>query len=182
MSFQVTTTGLTELTAKLNGLPAALKTGMVGWVEAVSAHAAERSELLAPIKTGRLRHFLRPMPTVTGASEVKGGVEDLMAYAYTVHENVTPAGPKGLGAASQQQPSQPEGPVGGWYITRAVNYNVQHYEQELGRYVEAVLSGNRVSGKSTLPQTTFSQRGGMTGEQERLLQGVLGARDVGVTE
>ncbi len=144
MPVKVDVRGLAELKKKLESLSKSVEDATHDWVAEVSAHAAERSKLLAPILTGDLRAETKPMDIVRSGDTVTGGVESDVNYAAAVSHLVQPAGYKGLGPISRLQPAQPEGPVGGAFIERAVFHHLETYEQELARRVEGALAGTKL--------------------------------------
>lgn len=96
---------------------------------------AERSKAIAPILKGELRENIQPNP---GGPKKRGkkyhhAVVCNVPYAIKQHEQLTPAGPMKLGPVSSAQPSQPEGPVGGKFIERTVQY---HGPKSLSRLAE----------------------------------------------
>lgn len=97
-------------------------------------HAVQRMVVNTPIETGLLRANFLKVPARNGV----GGIENLSAYAFEVHEN--PHGKRyGQGPISRQQPPQPEGGVGPKFMSRVVDAHARQWETQLRDAVRAAL-------------------------------------------
>ena len=122
---------------------------ILGTVYAIGASAATRAQANAPIDTGDLRRSLQnsimttpPRETGSGASlAVEIDVKATEPYALKMHEQLLPygAGPFQRGPLSRRQPSTREGGVGGKYLTRAIEKNIDRFQNFLAGTVEQNL-------------------------------------------
>lgn len=113
-------------------------------MDAIGAHIAERAQANAPIGTrpmspapGSLRRSIRHKVKTKGAV-VEALVLASESYALRMHEELTPAGPLQLGPTSREQPSTPEGGVGGRFISRVVDFHALFYQN----YIDEQLKRN----------------------------------------
>ena len=108
-------------------------------MEAIGAHAAERGQANAPIKSGDLRRSIKHSVKRDGEN-VTATIVATEPYALRMHEELTPAGPLNLGPISAIQPTTPEGGVGGKFFTRVLDFHADPYTRFLRDAVRAGLS------------------------------------------
>lgn len=108
-------------------------------MNAIGAHAAERAQANAPIKSGDLRRSIRHTVRVEG-SRIVAKVIVSEPYALRMHEELTPEGPLQLGPLSEAQPNTPEGGVGGKFLQRVLDFHAVAYTKFLRDAVKNGLS------------------------------------------
>lgn len=108
-------------------------------MQQIGAHAAERGQANAPIKSGDLRRSIAHS-VVRDGSNVTAKVVATEPYALRMHEELTPFGPLNLGPISAIQPSTPEGGVGGRFFTRVLDFHAAPYTKFLRDAVRKGLS------------------------------------------
>lgn len=97
---------------------------------------------------GRLRAEIQAqLVELLGTYGARQGIAAYTDYAARQYFKLAPAGPMKLGYTSRQQPSQPEGVVGGWFFQRAFDYHARRIQSDLAARLQAwILSlgkGNR---------------------------------------
>ena len=114
---------------------------------------AARAQANAPVKSGDLRSSANvKTPTKKGdAWETQVSFDE--PYSLRMHEELTPVGPLQLGPISIVQPPTPEGGVGGRFLARSVERNVERLRKILGTAVENNLPNVGTSRISVRPIT-----------------------------
>lgn len=115
-------------------------------MDEIAADLLERSVGLAPILTGDLIRSARIVRA--GSRRSRGVIRRTVSFgtdhAVQAHENITPAGPLGLGPVSQRKDAQArtaDGPVGGHFLLRPFRAHVDRYQDFLRKaFAEGVRS------------------------------------------
>lgn len=128
----------------LRALKTTLRKDLDSELRDITNHAAERARALAPILTGDLRKRLAARVPVYRRGILEARIVDDVEYAMNMHEHQTPAEPTwyGLGPISRIQPIQQEGPVGGKFIQRVIQYHAGAYKERLQDRINRTLGSS----------------------------------------
>lgn len=130
---------LSQLNTRLRKRKTEIQVRLVNALNKIVEHAAFRIQVNAPILKGDLRASVRYTPSyilVGNVVTAKLIVGEDVPYFWVQHEMLTPAGPWQLGPVSSQQPSTPEGGVGGHFVERVLEYHADRYREYLNASVK----------------------------------------------
>lgn len=129
------TRGLTGMARKLHGIRSRLDDRIVQAVSAAGEHIVEAAQARAPRDTGALEGAIdyklirrvtdRSYTVVVFVDDTKTRNKKGADYSGFAHDQIQPAGPKGLGERSQDKQSASSVEVGGDFIVRAMSDEAQ---------------------------------------------------------
>lgn len=125
---------LSQLNTRLRKRSTEVQGRLIQALNEVVAHAAFRIQVNAPILEGDLRAsvaYINAYSFIGNVATAKLVAGNGVGYFWTQHELLTPAGTWQLGKVSEQQPMQPEGGVGGDFVTRVLEYHAERYRDHL---------------------------------------------------